>query len=253
MRITSVGDSMKTTVSVLIVAASLLFLATQQLQAKLPPNADNIRNSLYTSEYSLFVEEGFYEVAKKGKWRAVRNRITRPVSQVALASKSAIQKSKQAVRGLRFSQRAKTYFGSKHGQRVLNRLGVRSTSQLVRKIGLQPGAVSKAKRNARNEIVGAFLSVRYMGSPPKKAVLVLNTVRQQNGAPPRNYKGGSLWHNKLGILPAMTANGKKIRYREYDIKPYVPGKNRGTERLIIGSNGRVYYTPNHYKSFWEIK
>ena len=43
------------------------------------------------------------------------------------------------------------------------------------------------------------------------------------------------------------------KYREYDINPYVKGQNRGTERIVVGDNGSVYYTNDHYGSSTKIK
>lgn len=41
--------------------------------------------------------------------------------------------------------------------------------------------------------------------------------------------------------------------REYDIHPHVPGINRGVERIIVGSDGSGWYTPDHYKTFIRFK
>jgi len=42
------------------------------------------------------------------------------------------------------------------------------------------------------------------------------------------------------------------RLREFDIRPYTAGKNRGAERIVVGSDGRAWYTDNHYKSFLQM-
>ena len=54
------------------------------------------------------------------------------------------------------------------------------------------------------------------------------------------------------VLPTTTPNGTPITYREYDVHPYTPGVNRGPERLVVGSDGRAYYTGDHYGTFTEI-
>lgn len=59
---------------------------------------------------------------------------------------------------------------------------------------------------------------------PDKAYDVLETVKKQNGAPPKNYKGGEKFKNRDKELP------EGGQYREYDVNPYVKGVNRGTER-----------------------
>ena len=62
---------------------------------------------------------------------------------------------------------------------------------------------------------------------------------------------------KEKILPDKTINGDNIRYFEIDVRdagyimrdePRLPVK-RDNERLVVGSNGDIYYTPNHYKDF----
>jgi len=50
-------------------------------------------------------------------------------------------------------------------------------------------------------------------------------------------------------LPKSDASGRPITYREYDVNPRQPGVNRGPERLVVGSNGRAYYTADHYRTF----
>ena len=53
-------------------------------------------------------------------------------------------------------------------------------------------------------------------------------------------------------MPRKDANGKKIKYKEWDVHKKVKGKNRGAERLVTGSDGRAYYTDDHYGSFIQI-
>ena len=81
-----------------------------------------------------------------------------------------------------------------------------------------------------------------------------------NGAitkkPPKLKKGeragGSTFGNKEGLLPKQDAAGKAITYKEYDVNAY-DGVNRDAERVVVGSDGRCWYTADHYKSFTEIK
>lgn len=40
-----------------------------------------------------------------------------------------------------------------------------------------------------------------------------------------------------------------VNYKEYDINPYIKGQNRGAERIIIGDDGSVWYTNDHYYTF----
>lgn len=74
--------------------------------------------------------------------------------------------------------------------------------------------------------------------------------------PPKLKKGersgGSAFGNKEGLLPKQDAAGKAITYTEYDVNAY-DGVNRDAERVVVGSDGRCWYTADHYKSFTEIK
>ena len=72
------------------------------------------------------------------------------------------------------------------------------------------------------------------------------------GKAPNGYKGGQNFKNNEGLLPKYDSNGNKITYREWDVNPYQSGVNRGSERLVTGSNGTRYYTGDHYGSFTEF-
>ncbi len=87
-------------------------------------------------------------------------------------------------------------------------------------------------------------------SIPKKVYEVLNYVRA-NGETMPGYVGGRTFQNREKRL-AMSENGKKIRYQEWDVNPKERGRNRGAERLIT-SDTKAFYTDDHYKTFQEIK
>jgi guanyl-specific ribonuclease Sa len=57
--------------------------------------------------------------------------------------------------------------------------------------------------------------------------------------------GGKTFGNREGLLPAG------VSYIEYDVNKYT-GAKRGTERLVKGSDGNVYYTGDHYQSFTKL-
>lgn len=48
------------------------------------------------------------------------------------------------------------------------------------------------------------------------------------------------------ILPETT------KYKEYDVNKHVKGKDRGTERIVIGADGTRWHTTDHYKTFTQI-
>ena len=91
---------------------------------------------------------------------------------------------------------------------------------------------------------------------PAKVATVLMYVDQHERAPD-GYEGGRTFHNYGShgdeSLPRRDARGRAIRYREWDVNPKVPGKNRGPQRLVTGSDGSAYYTSDHYRSFIKIR
>lgn len=58
-----------------------------------------------------------------------------------------------------------------------------------------------------------------------------------NGAQPDN--------NKLPYAAGQT-------YQEWDINPSLAGQGRGAERIVTSSDGKVYYTGDHYANFTEF-
>ncbi|QSX07315.1 hypothetical protein JYG23_04570 [Sedimentibacter sp. zth1] len=85
---------------------------------------------------------------------------------------------------------------------------------------------------------------------PQKALDIVDDIKLNNGASPKGYKGGRTFKNdgRGGqILPENTT------YREYDVNPYVKGQNRGAERVVIGEDGSVWYTDDHYNTFTKVE
>jgi guanyl-specific ribonuclease Sa len=90
------------------------------------------------------------------------------------------------------------------------------------------------------------------GTIPQKVYTVLAYVRANNRAMD-GYVGGRRFGNFENHLPRSATDGKPIRYQEWDVNPKIQGRNRGTQRLITGSDGRAWYTNDHYNSFVEVK
>jgi ribonuclease T1 len=87
---------------------------------------------------------------------------------------------------------------------------------------------------------------------PAKVYKLLKYINENNEAP-AGYVGGRIFQNREQHLQARDENNKKIKYQEWDVNPKKKGKNRGTERLITGSDGRAWYTNDHYATFTEVK
>lgn len=87
---------------------------------------------------------------------------------------------------------------------------------------------------------------------PEQARRVLAHVRAHGEAPP-DTEGGRRFGNYERRLPERDAQGRPLRYREWDLWPRKRGRNRGPERLVTGSDGRAWYTGDHYRSFTEVR
>ncbi len=87
---------------------------------------------------------------------------------------------------------------------------------------------------------------------PQKVYDVLKYVKENNRAMD-GYVGGRVFQNRENQLPINDDQGNKITYQEWDVNPKVQGQNRGTQRMCTGSDGRSWYTNDHYRTFTEIK
>ena len=78
---------------------------------------------------------------------------------------------------------------------------------------------------------------------PLKAQEMLKALQTRHGDPLPGYVGGRTFQNRERRLPLG-------RYREYDVNPKRPGRDRGPERIVIEQRtGKAYYTGDHYITF----
>lgn len=87
---------------------------------------------------------------------------------------------------------------------------------------------------------------------PAKVYSVIAYIKANNSAMD-GYVGGRVFTNREGNLPRQDAQGNEITYQEWDVNRKVKGQNRGAERICTGSDGRSWYTNDHYSTFTEIK
>lgn len=60
-------------------------------------------------------------------------------------------------------------------------------------------------------------------------------------------RDGTTFNNFEGLLPARPPG----YYREYTVP--TPGeRDRGARRLVVGADGDIYYTDDHYRSFRQV-
>lgn len=82
---------------------------------------------------------------------------------------------------------------------------------------------------------------------PKEAKETLALI-DKGGPFPYPEKDGSTFYNRERLLP----NKPKGYYKEYTIP--TPGRrDRGARRFVIGRQGEIYYTQDHYRSFYRVQ
>jgi len=74
----------------------------------------------------------------------------------------------------------------------------------------------------------------------------LDRIAKGLSAPYRN--DAAVFNNREGLLP-LRAPGY---YREY-VHPTAGVGGAGPRRVVIGQNGEIYYTSDHYRSFIKVK
>src|ERR1043166_4518190 len=109
-------------------------------------------------------------------------------------------------------------------------------------------------RNLANQIQRIRANVKVTGGPPCG---VRSGTRAE--LPPGWV---ATWENRpipRGILPQGTGRIRFLPYKddplyymETDVWPLDPFASRGEERLIFGRGGEVFYTPDHYRSFFPL-
>lgn len=73
-------------------------------------------------------------------------------------------------------------------------------------------------------------------------------ARIQAGESDPHRNDGGVFQNREGLLPDRSRG----HYREYVVR--TPGiSHAGPQRLVIGADGEVYYTHDHYRSFQRIR
>lgn len=70
-----------------------------------------------------------------------------------------------------------------------------------------------------------------------------------------DYNGNYPFRDQPSITKGETKipNPNVATYKEWDINPYKYGQNRGAERIVTGSDGSAWYTPDHYKTWYQMR
>ncbi len=120
------------------------------------------------------------------------------------------------------------------------------SSPVQTEIPTDPGLTSSP------EVAPAKNPVRTNSKIPSKVFTVLEYIKDHHKAM-NNYVGGRVFSNREKLLPQRDEQDKVITYQEWDVNPKIQRQSRDAERIVTGSDGRSWYTRDHYKSFTEIK
>ncbi|NKY50504.1 ribonuclease domain-containing protein [Nocardia vermiculata] len=81
----------------------------------------------------------------------------------------------------------------------------------------------------------------------------IDAGRWPDSADAPGTKGGDRWGNREGNLPKTDDNGKSVKYQEWDVNPKQRGQGRDAERIVTSSDGKAYYTADHYRTFTRMR
>ena len=123
--------------------------------------------------------------------------------------------------------------------------GATETAYAVQMLGEDIGRY----RGSRAEKAGSESGI------PQKAKDALDKIDKDAKSYLEDHYGGVEYKNRPNTKIGETKipNKNITTYIEYDINPYKYGKSRGTERIVIGLDGSAWYTPDHYKTWYQIR
>lgn len=104
-----------------------------------------------------------------------------------------------------------------------------------------PAAPVSVQQNSCGDLSG-YKHVA-LGSLPKEATTTYNLI-QKGGPFPYPKNDGVVFTNRENILPKCASS----YYHEYTV-PTPGSSNRGTRRIVTGSDGEYFYTGDHYATF----
>jgi guanyl-specific ribonuclease Sa len=105
-------------------------------------------------------------------------------------------------------------------------------------------APAVAAQNQCGDLAG--FTHKALSSLPAEATTTYNLI-QKGGPFPYPQNDGVVFDNREGILPACATS----YYHEYTV-PTPGASNRGTRRIVTGSDGEYFYTGDHYATFQVV-
>jgi ribonuclease T1 len=89
-----------------------------------------------------------------------------------------------------------------------------------------------------------------------KATTVLRSL-DDTGKPPKGFAAGRTFVNDgrggAAVLPRADVHARAVTYREFDLNPYRPGSRNGTQRLVMSSDGSVFYTGDNFVTWSRLR
>ena len=99
-----------------------------------------------------------------------------------------------------------------------------------------------------------------MSGIPEESAAVIRSIQKDGVIVQSGIKGPSVPRTFANdgrhggqLLPAMDRYGHAITYREWGTVPGAANPKPGGERIVTGSDGSIFYSPDHLQTFvrWE--
>jgi ribonuclease T1 len=111
-------------------------------------------------------------------------------------------------------------------------------------LGLPPAAAREGRLDRASAAAG-LPAIRVRDLPPE-ARETLSLI--ERSGPFTHRRDGAVFSNRERRLPPRPRG----YYREYTV-PTPGARDRGARRIVSGSGGERYYSPDHYRSFRHIE
>ncbi|MFO0308669.1 MAG: DUF4157 domain-containing protein [Pseudanabaena sp.] len=198
----------------------------------------SIQAKAFTTGQDVFFRQGAYEPSSRGGQELIANELTHVVQQNGGAvQRSPLQQNSAFIQRALLAKLTKEPAYSDG----LDYATIISTAldkePAPKKVGATwAGGDNKSARKIFKDVCG-ITDINLMDAAVTNALLLQ----------PGEVHGNTTYMNKSGDLPRDTT------YKEYDTAKYQGDPRlRGSDRIVVGVNGKKYYTSDHYKNFAEF-
>ena len=105
-------------------------------------------------------------------------------------------------------------------------------------------------------VSGNCVAAETASSIPEESQLVMRGIQRDGVVVESGVHGPSVpeeflndGRNGGSLLPRVDGSGNPITYREWGTVPRAGNPKPGGERIVSGSDGSFYYSPDHYQNF----